>query len=140
MSLTLIFLKCLKIKVTKKNTRCFVRGHKVHNVLIWGSRGGGNSSLVRGLICYFKGQGLRALEIVPDDYSVLPEFFEIIRDRPERYIGVLDNIFLERGDPALGQFSHVIEGGLNAMPDNLIFYATSNYKDLVDREGKSARD
>ena len=125
-----------RIKVIKKNTHCFVRGHKAHNVLIWGSRGGGKSSLVRGLICHFKDQGLSALEIVPNDYSVLPEVFEIIRDRPERYIGVLDNISLERGDPALGQLSRVLEGGLNAMPDNLIFYATSNYKDLVDREGE----
>ena len=125
-----------RIKVIKKNTHCFVRGHKAHNVLIWGSRGGGKSSLVRGLICHFKDQGLRALEIVPNDYSVLPEIFEIIRDRPERYIGVLDNISLERGDPALGQLSRILEGGLIAMPDNLIFYATSNYKDLVDREGE----
>ena len=39
-----------RIKVIKKNTHCFVRGHKLHNVLIWGSRGGGKSSLVRGLI------------------------------------------------------------------------------------------
>ena len=125
-----------RIKVIMKNTHCFVRGHKAHNVLIWGNRGGGKSSLVRGLICHFKDQGLRALEIVPDDYSVLPEIFEIVRDRPERYIGVLDNISLERGDPALGQLSRVLEGGLIAMPDNLIFYATSNYKDLVDRKGE----
>ena len=125
-----------RIKVIKKNTHCFVRGHKAHNVLIWGARGGGKSSLVRGLICHFKDQGLRALEIVPNDYSVLPEVFEIIRNRPERYIGVLDNISLERGNPALGQLSRVLEGGLIAMPDNLIIYATSNYKDLVDREGE----
>ncbi len=125
-----------RIKLIMNNTHCFVRGHKAHNVLIWGSRGGGKSSLVRGLICHFKDQGLRALEIVPDDYSVLPDIFEIIRDRPERYIGVLDNISLERGDPDLGQLSRVLEGGLIAMPDNLIFYATSNYKDLVDRKGE----
>ena len=126
-----------RIEVVKKNTHCFVRGHNAHNVLIWGPRGGGKSSLVRGLICHFKDQGLRALEIVPNDYSALPEVFEVIRKRPERYIGVLDNISLDRGDPALGQLSRILEGGLIAMPDNLIFYATSNYKDLVDREGET---
>ena len=105
-------------------------------MLIWGPRGGGKSSLVRGLIGRYAEEGLRAIEIVPEDYSFLPEVFEIVRDRPERFIGVLDNISLERGDPALRQLSRVLEGGLFAMPENLIFYATSNYKDLVDREGE----
>ena len=63
---------------------------------------------MRGSINHFTDQGLRALAIVPSDYNVFPEVFEIIRDRPERYIGVLDNISLERGDPALGQLSRVL--------------------------------
>ena len=125
-----------RIEVLKKNTHYFLQGHKAHNVLIWGPRGGGKSSLVRGLIGRYAEEGLRAIEIVPEDYSFLPEVFEIVRDRPERFIGVLDNISLERGDPALRQLSRVLEGGLIAMPENLVFYATSNYKDLVDREGE----
>ena len=31
--------------------------------------------------------------------------------------------------------SRNMEGGLEKLPENLLFYATSNYKDLVDREG-----
>lgn len=125
-----------RIEVLKKNTHYFLQGHKAHNVLIWGPRGGGKSSLVRGLIGRFAEEGLRAIEIVPEDYSFLPEVFDIVRNRPEKFIGVLDNISLDRGDPALRQLSRVFEGGLTAMPDNLVFYATSNYKDLVDREGE----
>ena len=96
-----------RIEVVKKNTHYFLQGHKAHNVLIWGPRGGGKSSLVRGLIGRYAEEGLRAIEIVPEDYSFLPEVFEIVRDRPERFIGVLDNISLERGDPALRQLSRV---------------------------------
>ena len=37
---------------------------------------------------------------------------------------------------SLHHLSRVLEGGLEAMPDNIVFYATSNFKDLVDRQGE----
>lgn len=60
----------------------------------------------------------------------------MVRGRREFFIGVLDNISLSRGDSTLHHLSRVLEGGLEAIPANLVFYATSNFKDLVDREGE----
>ena len=51
-------------------------------------------------------------------------------------MGVLDNISFDRGDETLQILSRVLDGGLEECPGNLVFYATSNYKDLVDREGE----
>ncbi len=125
-----------RIEVLHRNTRHFLAGNKAHNALIWGPRGGGKSSLVRGLIERHWREGLRGIEIAPEDYGVLRAICDGVRGRRERFIGFLDNISLERGDSALHHLSRVLEGGLESMPDNIVFYATSNFKDLVDRQGE----
>jgi len=125
-----------RTEVIMRNTRNLLAGYRAHNVLIWGPRGGGKSSLIRGLIdCYYD-QGLRGIEVAPEDYLHLRRIFDMVRGRREFFIGVLDNISLSRGDSTLHHLSRVLEGGLEAIPANLVFYATSNFKDLVDREGE----
>ena len=125
-----------RIQVLEANTRHFLAGYRAHNALIWGPRGGGKSTLIRALIGQFFDRGLRAIEIDPSCYHLLPYLFALVRGRRQRFVGVLDNISLSRGDNSLHLLSSVLDGGLEACPDNLVFYATSNYKDLVDREGE----
>ena len=125
-----------RIQVLEENTRYFLDGYRAHNALIWGPRGGGKSTLIRALVGKFFDRGLRAVEISPSCYYLLPDLFALVRGRRQRFVGVLDNVSLDRGDSSLHLLSRMLDGGLEACPDNLIFYATSNYKDLVDREGE----
>ena len=125
-----------RIQVLEENTRHFLAGYRAHNALIWGPRGGGKSTLIRALVGQFFDRGLRAIEISPSCYHLLPDLFALVRGRRQRFVGVLDNVSLGRGDDSLHLLSRVLDGGLEACPDNLVFYATSNYKDLVDREGE----
>lgn len=125
-----------RIQVLEDNTRHFLAGYRAHNALIWGPRGGGKSTLIRALVGQFFDRGLRAIEIAPSCYPLLPDLFTLVRGRRQRFVGVLDNVSLGRGDDNLHWLSRVLDGGLEARPDNLVFYATSNYKDLVDREGE----
>ena len=125
-----------RMRTIEDNTRNFLAGHKAHNVLVWGPRGGGKSTLIRALIGKYFDRGLRAIEITPTIYDQLPHIFALVRGHRHRFIGVLDNISLDRGDGSLHLLSRVLDGGLEEWPDNLVFYATSNYKDLVDREGE----
>ena len=53
-----------------------------------------------------------------------------MRDRRERFIVVLDNIGLDRRSASARALSSVLDGGLEQVPGNLVFYATSNFKDL----------
>ena len=125
-----------RIEILEENTRNFLSGQRSHNVLVWGPRGGGKSTLIRAIIGKFYDSGLRALEITPSCYQDLSQIFALVRGRKQRFIGVLDNVSLDRGDGSLHLLSRVLDGGLEEWPKNLVFYATSNYKDLVDREGE----
>ena len=125
-----------RVRILEENTRNLLQGYSANNVLIWGPRGGGKSSLIRGLIARYYGEGLRAIEIYPSSYEHLVHLFSLVRGRPERFIGVLDNISMDRRDPGFRYLSRILDGGLEQVPTNLVFYATSNYKDLVDREGE----
>ena len=125
-----------RIQVLEENTRYLLAGYRAHNALIWGPRGGGKSTLIRALVGKFFDRGLRAIEISPSCYHLLPDLFTLVRGRRQRFVGVLDNVSLGRGDDSLHLLSRTLDGGLEACPENLVFYATSNYKDLVDREGE----
>lgn len=125
-----------RLGVLRDNTEHLLDGYRAHNTLIWGPRGCGKSSAIRGLITRHWDQGLRGIEISQTRYHLLPQLFDCVRHRCERFIAVLDNIALDRNDPTVRYLSTVLDGGLETPPDNLVFYATSNFKDLVDREGE----
>ena len=125
-----------RIDVLERNTRNLLDGFKAHNALIWGPRGCGKSSLIRGLVTRYYDSGLRAIEIQPQHWGCLRQLYALVRDRREFFVGVLDNISLERGDPSSQSLASVLDGGLETQPPNIVFYGTSNFKDLVDREGQ----
>lgn len=125
-----------RIARLESNTLDLLDGFHAQNALIWGPRGCGKSSMIRGLICRYWSRGLRGIEVPTTSYAHLHGLFDLVRDRPEFFIAILDNIAVDRHDELSRVLSTVLDGGVEAGPANLVFYATSNFKDLVDREGE----
>ena len=114
------------------NTRRFVSGSRANNVLLWGERGTGKSSLVKSLLHAFTGTALRMIQVMKHDLPAVQTLYELIAAHPSRrFIIFIDDLSFEEDQTDYKEMKTVIDGGLEQVPDNLLFYATSNRKHLV---------
>jgi predicted AAA+ superfamily ATPase len=122
-----------------ENTERFLRGLPAHDTLLYGDRGTGKSSTVKALLTAFRDRGLRLVEAGRHTFSDFPDIAAAVRGRRQRFILFLDDLSFEESETAFKDLKAVLEGGLEARPDNLLVYATSNRRHLV-REGFAERD
>jgi predicted AAA+ superfamily ATPase len=126
----------------ERNTRQFLASRSANNVLLWGSRGTGKSSLVKAIFNEMREQGLRLIEVDKDDLVELPDILERIRYRPERFLIFCDDLSFEANESGYKALKATLEGSINAVPDNLLIYATSNRRHLLPEfqlENREAR-
>lgn len=114
-----------------KNTEFLLAGYPALHVLLYGSRGSGKSSLVKGLLHQYKNQGLRLIEVAKSDLKDLPIIVEQLRDVPQTFIIFVDDLSFEEDDDAFKALKVVLEGSVTARPQNVVVYATSNRRHLV---------
>lgn len=113
------------------NTRRLLAGRPANHALLWGARGTGKSSLVKALLNEFNHRGLRLIQVDKDDLVLLPEIVDEIRDLDYRFIVFCDDISFEAGDGRYKALKSAIEGSIEAPPDNVLIYATSNRRHLL---------
>jgi predicted AAA+ superfamily ATPase len=133
------------------NTQRFAKGLPANNALLWGARGMGKSSLVKGVHAainadpaYAKegpkaetkaGLGpLKLVEIHREDIESLPDVMALVRNVPYRFIVFCDDLSFEAEDTSYKSLKAVLEGGIEGRPDNVVFYATSNRRHLMARD------
>lgn len=114
------------------NTNAFVEGKPANNVLLVGARGTGKSSSVKALANEYFDRGLRLLQITKPQLKNLPEIMETLRNyASKKFIIFLDDLSFEETDPEYKYLKSAIEGGVEARPDNVLIYATSNRRHLI---------
>jgi uncharacterized protein len=126
----------------ERNTTRFLSGQGANNLLLWGSRGTGKSSLIKAVFNAMRDRGLRLIEVDKDDLIQLPEILEMIRDRPERFILFCDDLSFESGESGYKALKAALDGSITSTPDNLLIYATSNRRHLLSElhsENREAR-
>ncbi len=118
-----------------ENTTQFAAGYPANNALLWGARGMGKSSLVKAVHTNLaKSHNLNLIEIYREDIGMLPLLLDLLRGEKDiRFILFCDDLSFDEQDHHYKSLKAVLEGGVEARPDNVIFYATSNRRHLIAR-------
>ena len=114
-----------------RNTRQFLHGRSANNVLLWGSRGTGKSSLIKALLNHYQQQGLRLIEVEKQDLIDLTDIVDHLYGRAERFILFCDDLSFEADDASYKSLKAVLDGSIAAAPENVLIYATSNRRHLL---------
>lgn len=114
-----------------RNTTQFVEGVPANNVLLWGERGCGKSSLVKGLLKPFASRGLRIVELKRWDIMSLPHITSLLRDSPYRFLLFCDDLSFDEGEGDFRALKTLLDGDIEERPGNVLIYATSNRRHLM---------
>ena len=118
----------------KANIELFLSGESANNILLWGSRGTGKSSLIKAALNYYGIGGLRVVEIDKDDLADLPEIVDDLRDSPLRFLIFCDDLSFDAGETAYKHLKSVLEGSIELPPENVLVCATSNRRHLISEQ------
>lgn len=118
-------------KAALRNTQQFLAHKPANNILLWGSRGTGKSSLVKALLNRYAKDGLRLIEVEKHDLIDLPEVVEHLYGLPHRFIIFCDDLSFEQDDASYKALKSVLDGSVSAPPENVLIYATSNRRHLL---------
>ena len=114
-----------------QNTEFLLNGYPAQNVLLYGSRGAGKSSLVKALLNEYGDRGLRLIEVPKSSLQHLPRIVAPLHRLPQKFIIFVDDLSFEDDDEAFKALKVVLEGGVTARPQNVVVYATSNRRHLI---------
>lgn len=114
-----------------RNTAQFVAALPANNVLLWGERGCGKSSLVKGLLKIFAPSGLRIVELKRWDLMSLPQIVSQLREAPFRFILFCDDLSFDEGEGDFRALKTLLDGDIEERPANVLIYATSNRRHLM---------
>jgi uncharacterized protein len=118
-------------RVLEENTRQFLAKLPANNVLLWGTRGTGKSSLVRALLRRYAPEGLRVVQVDKDDLVHLPEIVYQLKNEPYRFIIFSDDVSFEVGESSYKMLKSALDGSVYAPPENMLIYVTSNRRHLI---------
>jgi predicted AAA+ superfamily ATPase len=126
-----------------RNVEQFTLGLPSNHVLLFGERGTGKSSAIRGLLPRFAPRGLRLVEVHKQDLIQLPAVLAALRAAPDyRFLLFCDDLSFDAGEPHYRELKAALEGSIVAPPANVRIAATSNRRHLIPEsmeENRAAR-
>lgn len=114
-----------------ENTRAFIEGRNANNCLLYGDMGTGKSTTVKAVVNEYRKEGLRIVEMPKERLMDFPLLVDKIAEIPMKFIIFIDDLSFQRQDECYTSLKAVLEGGVAALPDNALIYATSNRRHLV---------
>lgn len=123
-----------------ENTRRLLAGRPASNILLYGDKGTGKSATVKALLSSMWLDGLRIVEVPLAHLTNLPKIFSILRGQPGKFVVFVDDLAFGDSCPEYTALKTVLEGGLEARPDNVVVYATSNRRNIVRQRFSERQD
>lgn len=119
-----------------ENTTRFANGLPANNVLLWGARGMGKSSLVKAIHAAINRDAkepMKLVEVHREDISTLPDLMELLKAAAHQVILFCDDLSFDNDDTSYKSLKAALDGGVEGRPENVVFYATSNRRHLLPR-------
>lgn len=115
----------------ERNTLRFVEGKPANHALLSGARGTGKSSLVKAMLSEFAPRGLRMVIVAAGELPQLPRIVKPLREHGERFILYVDDFSIAANDAGVAELKAALDGDIEAPPENVLIYATSNRRHLM---------
>lgn len=116
------------------NTEAFVKGKPCNNCLLFGDAGTGKSSSIKAIANQYYDDGLRIIEVYKHQFVDLNDVIAQIKNRNYKFILYMDDLSFEDFEIEYKYLKAVIEGGLEKKPKNVLIYATSNRRHLINEK------
>lgn len=113
------------------NTEFFLQGYPANNVLLYGPRGTGKSTMIKALLDRYAHTRLRLIELKREDLGMLPDVVENLREYNLKFIIYIDDLSFEDYETEYKGLKAVLEGNIQGRSSNVLVYATSNRRHLV---------
>lgn len=120
-----------QIKQAEKNVESFINGSVYLNMLLWGEKGCGKSSMVKQLLLKYHTMGLRVIQFLNSDLSDLHELYCRLSLESYKFIILFDDISFNYDDERYRSFKSMLEGGIFEQPQNIMIVVTSNRRHLI---------
>jgi len=130
-----------QLALINKNMEFFLKRKRALNILLWGEKGSGKSTIVRLLARDYAAKGARIIEFRDDDYYSIYSLYEIIRIHTDLFFLLyFDDVSFDNDDERYRNFKSIVEGGLEECPVNALFIATSNRRHLIAEKAHDTQD
>ena len=119
------------------NLRGFVSGVPANNMLLWGVRGTGKSSLTKAVHAqvHDEARGRLALVEVPREaISTLDKLLQQLAGIDRCFLLFCDDLSFDEGDSGYKSLKAVLDGGIRGCPKNILLAVTSNRRHLLRRD------
>lgn len=136
-----------------ENARRHAGGLPAHDVLLWGSRGMGKSSLVRAVVAQLlaDGQDIALVQVARDEMQALAadmaRLFGVLAEVQRPFLLFLDDLAFDHSGAEVHGLRALLDGGVQARPETVRLAVTSNRRNLLpqrlasaDAEDASPRD
>lgn len=118
-------------RLVVENTERLIRGLPAQNLLLYGDRGTGKSSLVKALVNEFADQGLRLVEVSKAGMASIYRLTDRLRRHRNPFIIFIDDLSFEETEVQYKELKGLLEGSIESQPAKVRLYVTTNRRHLV---------